>query len=60
MGVFQAGRVVPDPLTEQTVRLPEEKVGLVMVYKVYDLVSYGLIVAADQPIRLHDRVGSPE
>ena len=60
MGVFQAGRVVADPLSEQKVRLPEEKVGLVMVYKVYDLVSYGLIVGADQPIRLHDRVGSPE
>ena len=42
-----------------SVKLPGERAGLLMVYKVQDLVSYGLVMQAERAIRLQDRVTTP-
>ena len=39
--------------------MPGERAGLLMVYKVHDLVSYGLVMQAERFIRLQDRVTTP-
>ena len=59
LGIYKAGAVVTDPLTEQPVNLPEEWIGLLMIYNVFDRTSYGLITDATDTIRVGDRVGSP-
>jgi hypothetical protein len=41
------------------VKLPDERAGTMLVFKVYDRMSYGLIVEARRPIRLHDVVRTP-
>ena len=40
-------------------RLPGERSGLVMVYKVHDLVSYAIVMEAERAIHLQDRVTTP-
>jgi hypothetical protein len=40
--------------------LPLEEVGLVMVFRTFDRVSYGLVMSATGPIHLLDTVRSPE
>ncbi|MCB1776080.1 MAG: LysM peptidoglycan-binding domain-containing protein [Candidatus Competibacteraceae bacterium] len=52
-------RTVADPVSGGNVRLPGERSGLVMVYKVHDLVSYALVMQAERPIRLQDPVMTP-
>ncbi|CAM4269676.1 LysM peptidoglycan-binding domain-containing protein [Pseudoalteromonas byunsanensis] len=37
--------------------MPEEKIGELMIFKVYDKVSYALVTSALQPIRIGDSVG---
>lgn len=40
-------------------RLPNERVGLVMVFKVFEKVSYGLVVQSEEPINVSDLVQTP-
>ena len=41
------------------VQLPEERSGLMMIFKVFDKVSYGLIIESTRVIRKHDKVAKP-
>ena len=44
---------------ENAVSLPDARSGLVMVYRVFDRVSYALIMDSDGPVYLLDRVRNP-
>lgn len=59
LGVFQAGMEVDDRIRGERVRLPEQRAGTLMVFRVFERVSYGLIVNANRPMHLHDRVRNP-
>lgn len=59
LAIFGKSREVEDPVSGASVKLPGERAGLLMVYKVHDLVSYGLVMQAERSIRLRDRVTTP-
>lgn len=44
---------------EQTTRLPAHQVGVLFLYRVYDKVSYGLIMRTNGPVYLMDHVTNP-
>ncbi|MDZ7645197.1 MAG: hypothetical protein U5K76_13950 [Woeseiaceae bacterium] len=44
----------------EKVMLPDEEAGTVMVFKVYDRISYGLVMEATSDIHVRDAVRSPE
>ncbi|HHM04411.1 MAG TPA: LysM peptidoglycan-binding domain-containing protein [Gammaproteobacteria bacterium] len=60
---FRSGDKVRDLITArkkgQTVTLPDARSGLIMVFRTFDRVSYGLVTQASRDIRLHDTVGNP-
>ncbi|OIR02528.1 LysM domain/BON superfamily protein [mine drainage metagenome] len=41
------------------VKLPDERIGLLMVFRVFDRVSYALVMQASQPINKLDSVNTP-
>ncbi|HEY6123350.1 MAG TPA: LysM peptidoglycan-binding domain-containing protein [Steroidobacteraceae bacterium] len=41
------------------VRLPYERAGTLIVFKVYEKISYGLVIGARAPMRVADRVYNP-
>ena len=45
--------------SENAIKLPDARSGLVMVYRVFDRVSYALIMDSDGPVYLLDRVKTP-
>jgi hypothetical protein len=47
-------------LKRNQVKLPDEFVGHVMVFRTFDKISYGLIMDGIRPARLEDRIGPPE
>jgi hypothetical protein len=59
LAIYQPGRTLTDPIAGGQVQLPEDRSGLIMLYKVFDLVSYGLVTESTREIRPHDRVGEP-
>ena len=56
------GDIVPDkaePDPEFTVKLPDEQIGMAMVIRSFEKMSYALIMEADMPISVKDYVESP-
>jgi len=62
-GVYQSGRVVDDPFAKkrglEKVALPDEQAGHVIVFRVFERVSYALVTDATREIRIHDAVKKP-
>jgi hypothetical protein len=58
--VEQQGEQVSDPRTGESLRLPGEDAGLVMVFRPYEKMSYGLVMRASSPLSVGDRVYNPE
>jgi hypothetical protein len=57
--VQSTGRTVLDRDTKEQVRLPNEPIGQLLVFRVFDRVAYGLIVAASMPISVGATVTNP-
>ncbi len=45
--------------SDDSIRLPDERIGELMVFRVYDKISYGLIVRSDKPAARYDIVTNP-
>jgi hypothetical protein len=43
----------------ETVEMPGQEVGTVLIYRVFDHLSYGLILTSSEPARLGDMVVNP-
>jgi LysM repeat protein len=60
--IMRIGDVVPDYAEEDplfTVKLPDERIGLAMVVRSFEKLSYALVMEASQPIGLKDYLESP-
>lgn len=61
LSVWKAGETIPDQVTadrKDVVTLPDEHAGEAMVFKIYDKVSFALVMKATKAIHLYDRVKS--
>ena len=75
LAINRYGRVIKDPeyvkdkdaknsksatgLEPGMVKLPDERIGLLMVFRVFENVSYALVMQASQPINTLDAVNTP-
>jgi hypothetical protein len=59
LAISKHGNVVRDPIERDRVRLPAERVGLLMVFRTFEKMSYGLILKTDEPIEAGDIVQNP-
>ncbi len=62
LAIDQKGARVRDPYTRRGSRyvtMPDHRAGLLMVFRVFEQVCYGLIVDSSRPIRLYDKVRNP-
>jgi hypothetical protein len=59
MAIYKTGETIADPLTNDSVKTPDFRAGLLMVFRVFDKVSYGLILRAERPLRVDDSVRNP-
>lgn len=59
LAIFQRGEVVRDPLTDEQVKLLDERAGLIMVFAIFEKMSYALVLYADRPLHVGDHVRKP-
>ena len=63
LAVFESGHVVNDPFAKdrlaRKVTLPDEKTGIVMVFRTFKNVSYALVMQAARPVRVGNAVRNP-
>ena len=59
LSIMGRGEVVRDDKTQELVKLPDERRGVLIVFRTFEKVSYGLILRASSPIRLGDQVKNP-
>ncbi|SEO88447.1 LysM peptidoglycan-binding domain-containing protein [Aquisalimonas asiatica] len=59
LSVFQAGREIRDDVAGETVTLPEERAGELIVFRVFDRLSFGLVMRAERAMNTMDIVRTP-
>jgi len=59
LAIYKRGAIAKDQIARDVVRLPSERAGLLMVFRVFDKLSYGLVLAAERPLSVYDEVKNP-
>lgn len=59
LAIDRLGDRVLDQIEREWVQLPDERAGLLMVFRTYEKMSYGLVLRATQPLKVMDRVHNP-
>lgn len=59
LSVFQQGPTVTDPVTGDKLALPDERAGVLMIFRPFEKMSYALIMDATRPMHVLDRVSKP-
>ena len=59
LAVFKKGDRAKDPVTDETIQLPSERAGIMMIFRTYEKLSYGLVLEAERPLKVLDEVRNP-
>ncbi len=59
LAVYKRGGIVKDRVKGDMVELPDERAGLVMVFRTFDKLSLGLVLESDRPLAIKDLVKNP-
>jgi hypothetical protein len=59
LAVYSAGGVVRDVTRDSSIKLPDERSGLAFVFRVFDRVSYALVMHVTRPVSPLDVVQNP-
>ena len=59
LAVYKTGETVRDRVTGENVKIPDERSGLLMVFRTYDKLSYGLVLQATRSLSVKDKVRNP-
>lgn len=59
LDVYQRGERVRDQQRNEMIRLPDSKSGTMVLFRVFEKVSYGLVIESTKPIYMDDLVKNP-
>lgn len=59
LGIFKQGETVRDRIAGDQIVLPSERAGLLMVFRAFEKMSFGLVMHADRPLAVGDEVANP-
>jgi hypothetical protein len=62
LAILKAGAVIDDrsqPGERATLKLPDERAGLLMVFRAFDRLSYALVLEINDTIQVGDKVANP-
>ena len=59
LAIYQTGELVFDEVAGENVMLPDVRAGLTMVFEVFEKASYAIVLKADRPLKVMDKVMLP-
>jgi hypothetical protein len=59
LAIYKRGALARDRIANQTIRLPSERAGLLMVYRAFEKLSYGIVLETERPLAVLDEVRNP-
>lgn len=59
LAVYKRGSVIRDRVSGTKVKLPDERAGLMMVFRVFEKVSFGILLEAEKGLTVDDIVTNP-
>lgn len=59
LAIYKEGDMIKDRIADERIRLPDERIGLLMVFSTYDKMSFGLVMQADRQLDIGDLVRNP-
>jgi len=62
LGMIQVGATLADRTAakKELIKLPDERIGEIFVFRVFDSVSYALVMRVTQPVNIGDRFALPD
>jgi hypothetical protein len=59
LAIYKRGETVVDRVAKEKVTLPAERAGLVMIFRTFEKMSFGLVMRANRPLAVNDIVKNP-
>ncbi|MEM9623046.1 MAG: LysM peptidoglycan-binding domain-containing protein [Pseudomonadota bacterium] len=59
LAIYKRGALARDRIANETIRLPSERAGLLMVFRTFEKLSYGLVLSTERPLAVNDEVRNP-
>ena len=59
LAIYKLGETVRDRVSGDLVKIPDERSGLVMIFRTYNRLSYGLVLTANRSLEVQDKVRNP-
>jgi nucleoid-associated protein YgaU len=59
LAIYKTGELVRDRVTNERVQLPDERAGLLMVFRTFEKMSFGLVLESERPLAVNDKVRNP-
>jgi len=59
LAIYKKGALARDRIAKETIRLPSERAGLLMVFRTFEKLSYGLVLVTERPLAVNDELRNP-
>ena len=59
LAVYRTGEVIEDKLQLDVVQMPDVRSGLLMVFRTFEKMSYGIVLRSDRPLEVMDKIRNP-
>lgn len=59
LAIYKTGEKVRDRITGEQVKIPDERAGLLMVFRTYNRLSYAMVLHATRSLAVNDKVRNP-
>lgn len=59
LALYRTGATIKTDDTKETVKLPDERYGLIFIFRTFEKISYGLVMQSNRPVQLNDTVLTP-
>lgn len=59
LALHKKGQIVRDRVKGERVTLPAERVGLIMIYRSFKKMAYGIVLETTEPVQVGDQISEP-